>query len=300
MDDPSPLFCRHYAAAILTSIAKFNTKGYEMHGRGVTTVAIAMMAFVGGNFAAHQLGAQNSKFSQSYNSLKPGPAQQASPAVLAQYALLHQKVFAARSYGNRPQFIGAKVSLRYAGFNWRQGAIKAKNIVVSWKNSLIASYQRFPAIVLGLAGLVIVPMLALPGLILRIVRAISRGYNRRIAMRRARITPQPAFAPPTHHGASWIRVEGGDKQTPRAKLDGEMLRIGRERDNDICLDARSVHRYHALVHRTPDQEILITDLSGKHGNGMWVNGTRLQSVVLHHGDRIQLGQVQLKYELGQG
>ena len=74
-----------------------------------------------------------------------------------------------------------------------------------------------------------------------------------------------------------------------------MLTIGREIDNDICLEAKAVHRYHALVHRTPDSEVFITDLSGKDGNGMWVNGTRMQSVALCDGDRIQLGPVRLRY-----
>ncbi len=269
-----------------------------MLGRGITTVVIAMMVFVGASFAAHELVAQNSKFSKSYSGLKLEAVRVSSLVPVAHNARMRRQNSASRDRNSWQQYVGKNSEIRYAGVNWRRSADNAKIILATWKNSLIASYQRFPAVVLGLAGLVVLPLLALPGLFLRLARGIKQRLSHRMSPRGQDLKRPPGDEPPTPAGASWIEVEGCDTLMPRAKLDGEMLRIGRERDNDICLDARSVHRYHALVYRTPDQEILITDLSGKNGNGMWVNGTRLQSVVLHHGDRIQLGQVRLKYEMG--
>ena len=74
--------------------------------------------------------------------------------------------------------------------------------------------------------------------------------------------------------------------------------IGRESDNDICLRDRSVHRYHALIHRSPDAEYFITDLSGDGGNGVWVNGVKQRAVELCSGDLIQLGSADVRFVRG--
>src|SRR5690606_16400828 len=54
-----------------------------------------------------------------------------------------------------------------------------------------------------------------------------------------------------------------------------LVRIGRHEDNDIRLAHASVHRHHALIHRTSEDEYVIVDLSGREGNGVLVNGQRL-------------------------
>ena len=162
-----------------------------------------------------------------------------------------------------------------------------------------AYYRRFPAIVTGLTGLILLPVLALPGLLLRMMHR-RRRLSAPVQNSASRLTDTDRleqYGRLEQRGPVWVKVEGA--QDCRARLDGEMLRIGREADNDICLEASSVHRYHALVHRTCDRDVVITDLSGEEGNGMLVNGTRLQCVALHDGDRIQLGQVRLRFELGQ-
>ena len=63
-----------------------------------------------------------------------------------------------------------------------------------------------------------------------------------------------------------------------------MLRIGREADNDICLSDKTVHRYHAVIHRTTDGAVVVTDLSGADGNGVLINGTRVGEGRLTEGD----------------
>ena len=54
-----------------------------------------------------------------------------------------------------------------------------------------------------------------------------------------------------------------------------LLRIGREEDNDIRFAVKTVHRYHAVIRRTTDGVVMITDVSGKDGNGVLVNGARV-------------------------
>jgi pSer/pThr/pTyr-binding forkhead associated (FHA) protein len=75
-----------------------------------------------------------------------------------------------------------------------------------------------------------------------------------------------------------------------------MLRIGREADNDICLSEKTVHRYHAVVRRTTDGEVVVTDLSGADGNGVLINGTRVGEGRLTKGDVIGIGEVKLRFD----
>jgi pSer/pThr/pTyr-binding forkhead associated (FHA) protein len=75
-----------------------------------------------------------------------------------------------------------------------------------------------------------------------------------------------------------------------------MVRIGREEDNDICLSPHTVHRYHAVVRRTTEGEVVITDLSGDDGNGVLVNGVRVTEARLTQGDMINVGEVKLRFD----
>ncbi|MEI9899033.1 MAG: FHA domain-containing protein [Hyphomicrobium sp.] len=75
-----------------------------------------------------------------------------------------------------------------------------------------------------------------------------------------------------------------------------MLRIGREADNDICLQEKTVHRYHAVIRRSTDGEVIITDLSGPQGNGVLVNGARVGENRLKAGDVIGIGEVKLNFD----
>lgn len=80
-------------------------------------------------------------------------------------------------------------------------------------------------------------------------------------------------------------------------LEGSMIRIGRHGDNDIQLASQTVHRYHAVLHVTPRQSHVLTDLSGPEGNGVLVNGHRIEQAELTGGDVIELGDVKLCFEL---
>jgi pSer/pThr/pTyr-binding forkhead associated (FHA) protein len=93
---------------------------------------------------------------------------------------------------------------------------------------------------------------------------------------------------------AWLVVGDGGGQTLPLAL--QATRIGRHQDNDVRLVDPSVHRYHAVIERTSGDEFVITDLTGKEGNGVRINGERHERAHLVDGDVIELGRTRLKFE----
>lgn len=173
---------------------------------------------------------------------------------------------------------------------------------------LHASYARAPALVLGLAALMVAAPLMFLGL--RVSRRDSRAVTVSEARTQVRRAPRSADVEPrdgvrTGHIPlrplqAWIEVvetgeTAADSGTQRYSLARTLLRIGRETDNDICLQDITVHRYHAAIHRTEDAEFVITDLSSARGNGVVVNGRAVAEARLASGDMIELGNARLKF-----
>lgn len=90
-----------------------------------------------------------------------------------------------------------------------------------------------------------------------------------------------------------------DVEADSRPISGDMVRIGRHEENDIRLASQTVHRYHAVLHRTPEQGFIITDLSGPEGNGVVVNAQRVDQAALAAGDLIELGNVRLRFRFGE-
>lgn len=158
------------------------------------------------------------------------------------------------------------------------------------------TYVRAPALVLGLGILVALPPLALAGLILRRrspdrPRAPDATQVYRRGQRQHTGAAQIGDEVPLWPSHAWVEVNGGG----RHEIGAGILRLGRDEDNDICLPDRTVHRYHAAIHRTDDAQYLITDLSSAGGNGVLVNGLRVAEALLNDGDTIDLGQAKLKF-----
>jgi hypothetical protein len=150
------------------------------------------------------------------------------------------------------------------------------------------SYRRSPVLVMGLALAGAVPLLA--GLF-----AIGRAMRRRAELRER---GAPAAPEPTRVGdKAWLSIGEGADAAPIA-FTGEILRIGRHSDNDIALEHESVHRHHALIQRTPDDEFLLMDLTAGTGNQPLVNGRPVSRAMLSDGDRIALGDTLLTFHLG--
>lgn len=89
-------------------------------------------------------------------------------------------------------------------------------------------------------------------------------------------------------------LETLDGQAARHPLRTTNVRVGRHRDNDICLQNDSISRRHAVLHYNADtRRFVITDLGG--GNGVLVNRTKYKSRELNDGDTVELGEVRLRF-----
>jgi hypothetical protein len=159
-------------------------------------------------------------------------------------------------------------------------------------------YQRAPALMLGLSVLLAVPPLALAGRLVsrkrrspEATQLIGRRSSRGAAHQRMTTARTEISAWPTE---AWVEVAGHPGN--RYVIGRTLVRIGREGDNDICLSANTVHRYHAVIRRTTDGEVVITDLSGEEGNGVLVNGARVAEARLAQGDSIHVGEVNLRFD----
>ena len=142
-------------------------------------------------------------------------------------------------------------------------------------------YADIPAVMIGLAAVIIVPLLAVFGLLLR--RALAP----------ARTDHQPIELPTAPPRDAWIEVEG--QEDSRRRIGAGMVRIGRQDDNDLCIAHKTVHRYHAVVYPSPDTGFIFMDLGGGEGNGIKVNDVTVAQAHLTPGDRVMLGQVQLRF-----
>jgi hypothetical protein len=160
------------------------------------------------------------------------------------------------------------------------------------------TFDRAPALMLVLAVLIALPPLAIVGLMMRRGRRspdstvlISRPSLRGGSPLRSGVTARvDVSAWPTE---AWVELAGSGQ---RHVIGRAMVRIGREADNDICLPEKTVHRYHAVVRRTTDGNVVVTDLSGADGNGVLINGTRVGEGRLKQGDVIGIGEVKLKFD----
>jgi FHA domain len=162
-------------------------------------------------------------------------------------------------------------------------------------------YERAPVLMLVLSALFVLPLVAVISFLAqRVARSKARRAALRVAQRRAtaeadwtreRLSGTTIAAWPSQ---AWLTIEGSPNGTVR--LAGQTFRIGRHEDNDIRLTDSSVHRYHAVIERTPEEAFVITDVSGKEGNGVRVNGERTAKARLADGDVIELGRAKLKFE----
>lgn len=152
-----------------------------------------------------------------------------------------------------------------------------------------------PALAIGLAAVLVVPAIALAAMTARgLTRSASRARSRRTAAT-ASPAPSESTATTTAHAAtcrSALLVIAGQ---PAARLssDHPVIRIGRQEDNDIRFAAGTVHRYHAIIQRTPEAEYWVTDLSGPGGHGVAINGRRVDRGRLAPGDAIRLGEAEV-------
>ncbi len=77
----------------------------------------------------------------------------------------------------------------------------------------------------------------------------------------------------------------------RFDVEGEKVRIGRHPDNEVQIDNNSVSRFHCALDQDANGIWSVED-RGSH-NGTFVNGARIQRMVLKSGDTVGVGQFQV-------
>lgn len=87
-------------------------------------------------------------------------------------------------------------------------------------------------------------------------------------------------------------IVSGEGSGQRVAIERDTLVIGRSRDTDLQLDVDGVSRKHARITRSGQHTLSLVDLGAK--NGTYLNGERIDVAALHHGDRIQIGEIVLQ------
>jgi len=78
----------------------------------------------------------------------------------------------------------------------------------------------------------------------------------------------------------------------QVNITGRLTSIGRSETNAVVLDSDHVSRNHAVIDWTGDR-FVITDLESS--NGTYVNGARVQTQALAHGDTLHLGGCEMRF-----
>ena len=94
------------------------------------------------------------------------------------------------------------------------------------------------------------------------------------------------------HDCGLFVVETGPKAGARYGLEAELTTLGRHGDADIFFDDVTVSRRHAEVRRDGDR-YTVHDTGSL--NGTYVNRERIERVLLHDGDEVQVGRFRLVF-----
>ena len=96
-------------------------------------------------------------------------------------------------------------------------------------------------------------------------------------------------------GSALLVVKRGPNAGSRFLLDRDTTSAGRHPDSDIFLDDVTVSRKHAVFVQENDG-YAVRDVGSL--NGTYVNRDRIDEVVLHGGDEVQIGKFRLVYFTG--
>lgn len=151
-------------------------------------------------------------------------------------------------------------------------------------------YHESPALMFGVAVALAVPVLALSGVLLRTLSAQRRAELGLPAERTVRTRPASSWRQAAY-------LEFADSSIARFKIDSGMVRIGRERDNDLCMTDPTLHRYHAVLERTPDAEYYIAYVGDPDRDGLFVDGQPFARKRLRGGEVLQIGAIKLRFTL---
>jgi len=74
-------------------------------------------------------------------------------------------------------------------------------------------------------------------------------------------------------------------------MPGSIRTLGRATGADFIVDAALVSRVHCRLTASPTGDLEVRDLEST--NGTYVNGERIETVMLSSGDHLQVGRVEL-------
>lgn len=96
-------------------------------------------------------------------------------------------------------------------------------------------------------------------------------------------------------GAAILQIRQGPGAGAVFVLDADVVTCGRDYANEIVLDGATVSRKHADFHRQ-ESGYTVADLDSL--NGTYVNGERVKTAALSHGDEIRIGRYLLTFVTG--
>jgi pSer/pThr/pTyr-binding forkhead associated (FHA) protein len=89
-------------------------------------------------------------------------------------------------------------------------------------------------------------------------------------------------------------------QGPGAPRRYELLRaeyiVGRAIDCDVPISSTDLSRRHVALRKAPSGQYKLVDLESR--NGVYVNGIKIHSAILHDGDSIQMGSLLFVFHEG--
>src|SRR4051794_11573796 len=91
----------------------------------------------------------------------------------------------------------------------------------------------------------------------------------------------------TAKGVVQLTIVSGDQVGRNVEVDGTGLIIGRATETDVTLHDANVSRRHASIRSLGDGTAELRDLGS--ANGTFVNGERVETIVLRGGEQLQLG-----------
>jgi ABC transport system ATP-binding/permease protein len=107
------------------------------------------------------------------------------------------------------------------------------------------------------------------------------------------LTSHSAEKLPSEPGRRWVLrtvTPGHPEQTFRI-MPGSIRTLGRATGADFIVDAALVSRVHCRLTASPAGDLEVRDLEST--NGTYVNGDRIEAVMLSSGDHLQVGRVEL-------
>ena len=156
--------------------------------------------------------------------------------------------------------------------------------IVAW---IQTKYLESPAVILGVALALAVPAIATAGVLVRRVSQTAR-HSETVEIATVRTKPISIWRQRAY-------LELPDNS--RYPIEQDIVRIGREADNDLRLAHPTVHRYHVVLERSPDVEFIVSYVGDPDHAGLIINGDAVQRQRLRGGEVLDIGSIKLRFSV---